>query len=55
MIKKPQIIRKWALCPYCGAKTIIYDNTANCSGIFLLCKRGCKKEFELIIIDGKQV
>ena len=47
--------RKWIHCPYCGAKHSIYDNTANCYGVFLLCYRGCKKEFELIIKDGEQI
>ena len=54
MIKRPQIERKLALCPHCGAKTVIYDNTAECSGVFLVCTRGCKKEFELKIKNGKQ-
>lgn len=47
--------RMWIHCPYCGAKHSIYDNTASSSGVFLLCYRGCKKEFELVIEDGKQV
>lgn len=54
-IKKPPLERKWYRCPYCGAKTVIYDNTANCSGVFVKCTRSCKKEFELKIINGKQV
>ena len=54
MLKKPQLMRKWAKCPHCGAKTVMYDNTAECSGVFLICTRGCKREFELIIKDGKQ-
>ncbi len=54
MLKKPQLMRKWAKCPHCGAKTVIYDNTAECSGVFLICTRGCKREFELIIKDGNQ-
>lgn len=47
--------RKWIICPYCGAKHSIYDDTAECHGVFLKCTRGCKMEFELIIEDGKQV
>lgn len=31
-IPKPPIERQWLRCPQCGAKTILYDNTANCSG-----------------------
>ena len=42
-------------CPYCGAKTILYDNTAHCSGVFVKCTRGCKSEFEVKITEGNQV
>lgn len=48
------IERKWIVCTHCGAKHSLYDNTANCNGVFLKCSRGCKKEFELIIVDGVQ-
>jgi hypothetical protein rflaF_05874 len=54
-IPKPALKRKWLRCPYCGAKTILYDNTAECSGVFLKCTRGCKKEFEVKIKNGNQV
>lgn len=54
-IQKPPLERKWAKCPNCGAKTILYDNTAECRGVFIKCSRGCKKEFEIKIINGKQV
>ncbi|MBQ2973324.1 MAG: hypothetical protein IJE19_03120 [Clostridia bacterium] len=47
--------RKWIYCPYCGAKHSIYDDTAECHGVFLKCVRGCKREFELVIKDGEQV
>lgn len=47
--------RMWIHCPHCGAKHSIYDNTAACNGVFLKCSRGCKKEFELVIDDGKQI
>ncbi len=47
--------RFWIHCPHCGAKHSIFDNTASCHGVFLLCYRGCKAEFELIIENGKQV
>lgn len=46
--------RKWIVCPHCGAKHSIYDNTAECHGVFLKCTRGCKKEFELVIESGCQ-
>lgn len=58
MIKKIEKIgtkREWICCPYCGAKYTLYDNTAECHGVFPVCTRGCHKEFELIIRDGKQV
>lgn len=49
-------VRKWALCPECGAKTVIYDDTAECSGVWLKCTRGCRTcEFELIIHNGEQI
>lgn len=54
-IKKPMLSKAWAICPYCGRKTVLYDNTASCSGVWLRCSRGCKAEFELVIKDGKQV
>lgn len=49
------IVRKWIHCPYCGAKHSIYDDSAECHGVFLKCTRGCKKEFELVIENGEQV
>ena len=47
--------RKWVRCPYCNAKHSLYSNTAECHGVLLKCSRGCKRVFELIIIDGEQV
>lgn len=48
--------RKWAVCPKCGAKTVIYDDAAECHGIWLKCTRGCRTcEFELVIRDNKQI
>ena len=52
MIPKPILWKKWVICPYCSAKTILYDNTANCSGVYLKCTRGCRKEFEILILNG---
>ena len=52
---KPSLERKWILCPYCNAKHSIYEDTADCHGVFLKCTRGCKREFELVIKDGKQI
>jgi len=54
-IRIPPLERKWVKCPYCGAKKTIYDNTANCSGVYEKCTRGCGREFEIRIINGKQV
>lgn len=52
-IAKPPLERKWLTCPFCGAKTILYDNTADCSGVFVKCTRGCRQEFEAKIKKGK--
>lgn len=54
-IKLPSTETKWAVCPYCGAKTVIYDNTANCSGVHQKCTRGCRRVFELVIKNGRQI
>ena len=51
----PAVERKWVRCPHCGAKVSIFDNTAECHGVFLKCTRGCKKTFELVIRSGKQI
>ena len=53
-IKLPALERKWARCPYCNAKVTIYDNTADCHGVFMKCSRSCKKVFELVIVNGEQ-
>ena len=54
-IKKPPLERKWLRCPRCGAKVMLYDNTAYCAGVYAKCTRGCRAEFEIRIEDGKQV
>ena len=54
-IKFPPTEKIWAKCPNCGAKVQLYDNTANCSGVYVKCTRKCGYEFELKIKDGKQV
>lgn len=54
-IQKPALERAWVRCPFCGAKVILYDNTAQCKGVFAKCTRGCKREFEVVIEDGKQI
>lgn len=52
---KPPLVRKWLICPHCGAKTILYDNTATCNGVFVKCTRGCRQEFEVKIKDGNVI
>lgn len=54
-IQMPPLEKKWAVCPYCGAKIVIYDNTANCNGVHQKCTRGCRKVFELVIKNGQQI
>lgn len=53
-IRKPSIERTWAHCPSCGAKTVILDDNAHCSGVHIKCTRGCKCVFELVVRDGVQ-
>lgn len=53
-MKLPKIRRMWVECPHCGSHDRIFDNTANCNGVFSKCK-SCKKEFEIKIKDGKQI
>lgn len=54
-VKFPVLNKMWAVCPHCGMKTVIFDNTANCSGVHVKCTRGCKMVFELVIENGKQI
>ena len=45
-------------CPYCGRENaaVQYQNTANSNGVWAVCKnQSCKRTFEVIIIDGKQI
>lgn len=55
MIQKPPIERSWVRCPYCGMKVFLFDNTAICRGVFAKCTRGCKKVFEVIVQNGRQI
>ena len=50
MIKKIGIPteRKWFRCPYCGKKLLIYDDTAECNGVYLNC-REFRKEVKIKI------
>lgn len=47
-IKLPPLERYWYRCPHCGAKLLLYDNTAVSHGVFIKCKL-CKKEIEISI------
>lgn len=32
-------VRKiWFLCPHCGKRLLLYDNTAVCRGVYVKCK-----------------
>lgn len=53
---KPETRRDWIRCPYCGRKAYaLHSDTAECHGVYTTCSRGCKKEFEILIRDGKQI
>lgn len=54
-IKIPGFRRQWVCCPYCGAKHSLYSERAECRQVFVKCTRGCGREFEIIIKDGKQI
>lgn len=54
-IKIPALRRDWILCPHCGAKHSIHDDRAECRGVFVKCTRGCGREFEIVIKEGKQI
>lgn len=54
---KPVVIPRrkcWAICPRCGKSAVLYDDLAECGGVYLKCK-WCRREFELVIQDGKQI
>ena len=51
----PSVEKKWYICPRCGSKIVLYDNTANCQGVFVKCSRGCRNEIEILIQNGEQV
>lgn len=53
-MKKPETERKWILCPHCRCKYGIMNDVADCHGVFLKCIRGCRREFELVIVNGEQ-
>lgn len=40
-VLKIPVVRKWYRCPNqeCGQKLLIYDNTAQCSGVYIRCKK----------------
>lgn len=47
-MKKPPLKRFWYVCPFCGKRIVIYDNTAIAKGVFIKCK-SCNKEVEIKI------
>lgn len=51
----PGFRREWIRCTHCGAKHSIYTEQAECRQVFVKCTRGCGREFEIIIHNGKQV
>lgn len=51
----PPLSRAWIKCQYCGMKYCLADNKAECRGIFVKCTRGCGREFQIIVKDGKQI
>lgn len=42
------VVRKWYRCPRCRKKLFVYDNTANCKGVYIRCKQ-CGKEVRVNI------
>lgn len=40
--------RKWYRCPKCGQKILIYDDAAECHGVYVRCK-ACGDEIEVKI------
>lgn len=51
----PPMRREWIVCPFCGAKHSIHTEKAECKGVFVKCTRGCGREFEIVIHEGKQL
>lgn len=51
----PAMRREWIKCLYCGAKHSLYTEKAECNGVFVKCTRGCGREFEIKIRNGKQI
>lgn len=47
-MKLPPLEREWYKCPHCGTKLLLFDNTANCKGVYIKCKT-CKREIEIIV------
>jgi len=50
----PATRREWVICPNCHAKQCVFENNAECHGVFVKCKL-CKREFEIVIEEGMQV
>lgn len=50
----PPVRRFWAVCPRCRKNALLFDDRAECRGVYLKCK-ACGKEFELIVKNGRQI
>ena len=53
-IELPAYEKRWAVCPYCRKKNLLYHNTACAKGIWVRCK-SCRRDYELRIKDGAQL
>lgn len=39
-------MKEWFVCPICGFKLLMVDNTKKIEGVYLKCKK-CKNEIEI--------
>lgn len=53
-IELPAYEKRWAICPFCTKKNLLYDNRARAKGVWVRCKN-CRRDFELIVEDGRQI
>ncbi|MFQ8704846.1 MAG: hypothetical protein ACLR9T_02190 [Thomasclavelia sp.] len=54
MIKIPPMRKDWFRCYHCNKKILLYDNKANCGGLFIKCKK-CGYENKIEIKNGKVI
>ncbi len=43
--------KMWYLCPFCGKKVVLFDDTASCRGIYVKCRR-CGRTLEIRILQN---